>query len=77
MFQEQKRLNRGCICPVLVEGPAYDLTKEQIARFLGLSDSTLYQRRLELAVEERRSEISDEELDREIREILCLTPHSG
>ena len=48
-----------------------------IARFLGLFDSTLYGRRLKLGVEERRSEISDEEMGREIFEILCLTRHSG
>lgn len=48
-----------------------------IATFLGLSDSTLYRKRIELGMDGKVTEISDDELDNQIQEILLLTPYSG
>ena len=70
--------------------PAYNITKEQIeqlretgmnwravAKVLRVSDSTLYRRRMQLNVSDTLSDIQDEALDREIQDILRLTPYSG
>ena len=70
--------------------PAYNITKEQIeqlretgmnwravAKVLRVSDSTLYRRRMQLNVSDTFSDIQDEALDREIQDILRLTPYSG
>ena len=70
--------------------PAYIITKEMIeqlretgmnwtsiATCLGISDQTLYRRRIEFEVENTFTEITDEELDRQIQETLNLTPNSG
>ncbi len=48
-----------------------------IATFFGISDSTLFRKRLEVAVEDQRTDITNDELDNQIREILQLTPYSG
>ena len=69
--------------------PAYNITKEQIeqlretgmnwravAKVLRVSDSTLYRRRMQLNVSDTLSDIQDEALDREIQDILRLTPYS-
>ena len=70
--------------------PAYNITKELIEQLretgmnwksisvcLGVSDQTLYRRRIEFGVENSLTEISDEELDGQVRDILNLTPYSG
>ena len=70
--------------------PAYNITKEMIeqlretgmnwtsiATCLGISDQTLYRRRIEFGVENNFTEITNEELDRQIQETLNLTPYSG
>ena len=70
--------------------PAYDITKEMIeqlretgmnwtsiATCLGISVQTLYRRRMEFGVENNFTEITDEELDREVQQTLNLTPYSG
>ena len=70
--------------------PAYDITKDQIeqlrdtgmnwktiAAFLGVSERTLSRRRIEYGIFDSFSEISDEELDTHIENILHLTPYSG
>ena len=48
-----------------------------IARFIGVSEKTLSRKRSELGVEEGFSDISDDDLDREITHTLELTPYSG
>ena len=70
--------------------PAYNITKEMIVQLretgmnwrsiatcLGISDQTLYRRRIEFGVENNFTEITDEELDRQIQQTLNLTPYSG
>ena len=70
--------------------PSYNVKKEQIeqlretgmnwrsiATFFGISDSTLFRKRLKLGVEDQRTDITNDELDNQIREILQLTPYSG
>ena len=70
--------------------PAYNITKEMIeqlretgmnwrsiATCLGISDQTFYRRRIEFGVENNFTEITDEELDRQIQQTLKLTPYSG
>ncbi len=70
--------------------PAFNISKAQIeelrstgmnwksvAKFLGVSDQTLYRRRVEFGIGPSFSEISDNELDERIQEILQLTPYSG
>ena len=70
--------------------PAYIITKEMIeqlretgmnwrgiATCLGISDQTLYRRRIEFGVENNFTDITDEELDRQIEQTLNLTPYSG
>ena len=67
--------------------PAYIITKEMIeqlcetgmnwrsiATCLGISDQTLYRRRIEFGVENNFRDITDEELDRQIEQTLNLTP---
>ena len=48
-----------------------------IATCLGISDQTLYRRRIVFGVGNNFTEITDEELDRQIQQILNLTPYSG
>jgi hypothetical protein len=70
--------------------PAFNISKAQIeelrstgmnwksvAKFLGVSDQTLYRRRVEFGIGPSFSEISDNELDERIQEFLQLTPYSG
>ena len=70
--------------------PSYEISKAEIeelretgmnwksiATCLGVSDKTLYRRRLEFGVEDSFTEITDEELDKEIQGTLTLTPYSG
>ena len=70
--------------------PAYCITKEQveqlretgmnwrtIAKCLGVSDSTLYRRRMELNIASTFTDITDNALFDEIEDILRLTPYSG
>ena len=70
--------------------PAYIITKEMIeqlretgmnwrsiATCLGISEQTLYRRRIEFGVENNFTDITDEELDKQIQETLDLTPYSG
>lgn len=70
--------------------PAYDITKGQIeqlrdtgmnwnsiASFLGVSERTLHRRRVEYGIEASFTDITDNELDNQIRDILRLTPYSG
>ena len=70
--------------------PAYNITKEQVeqlretgmnwrgvAKVLGISVSTLYRKRIELHVADTFSQIENEQLDDQIRDVLRLTPYSG
>lgn len=70
--------------------PAYKITKNMIeqlretgmswttiSEFLGVSISTLNRRRAEFGLEDSFSEITDEQLDNEIQNIINLTPYSG
>ena len=70
--------------------PAFNITRAQveqlrdtgmkwraIATFLGVSEKTLRRRRAEFGFQESFSDISDADLDRQITEILNLTPYSG
>lgn len=53
------------------------MTWTAIARFIGVSEKTLYRKRSELGVQEGFSDISDNDLDKEIKHTLALTPYSG
>ena len=70
--------------------PAFHITKAQIEQlrdtgmnwraistFLGISEKTLQRRRTEFGIHESFSDISDTDLDRQVTEILQLTPYSG
>ena len=70
--------------------PAFNLTKDQIeqlrdtgmnwksvAGFLGVSERTLHRRRVEYGIEASFIEITDNDLDNQIKDILQLTPYSG
>jgi len=70
--------------------PAYDISKEQIetlreigmnwkgiASCLGVSERTLYRRRMEFGLSDSYTEITDEDLDDVIKNTLELTPYSG
>ena len=70
--------------------PAYNITKDQIeqlretrlkwctiAEFLGVSERAIQRRRIEFGIEPNFSKITDSDLDRHVRDILQLTPHSG
>ena len=70
--------------------PRYAITREHIetlrntgiqwtaiARCLGVSSKTLYRRRLEYGLQDSFSDITNEELEWNIRDILKLTPFSG
>ena len=48
-----------------------------ISTFLGISEKTLQRRRTEFGIHESFSNISDTDLDRQVTEILQLTPYSG
>jgi hypothetical protein len=50
---------------------------QTIANFLGVSERTLHRRRVEYGMESTFSEISDTDLDEQVRAILRLTPYSG
>ena len=53
------------------------MTWTAIARFISISEKTLYRKRSELGVQEGFSDISDNDLDKEIKHTLALTPYSG
>ena len=70
--------------------PAFDISKDQIevlrstgmnwkaiSNFLCVSERTLKRRREEYGIQPTFSKISDEDLDEQVRQILCLTPYSG
>lgn len=70
--------------------PAFNITKElieqlretgmnwkSIARFLGVSERTLHRRRIEYGIEDSYTDITDNDLDNQITDILRLTPYSG
>ncbi len=70
--------------------PAFDIKKEHIeqsrdagmdwkaiSRFLGISEKTLQRRRAEFGLTANFCNISDSDLDRQVAEILQLTPYSG
>lgn len=70
--------------------PAFDIKKEHIeqlrdagmdwkaiSRFLGISEKTLQRRRAECGLTANFCTISDSDLDRQVAEILQLTPYSG
>ena len=48
-----------------------------IATCLGISDQTQYRRRIEFGVEDNFTDITDEELDRQIEQTLNSTLYSG
>ena len=50
---------------------------KQISTFLRVSERTLYRKRIELGVEDGFTEISEEDLDKEVTDTLTLTPYSG
>ena len=49
----------------------------KIAEFLGVSERTLQRRRIDFNISPTFCEISDNDLDAQVREILHLTPNSG
>ena len=70
--------------------PAFHITKAQIEQlrdtgmnwraisaFLCISEKTLQRRRIEFGIHESFSDITDTDLDRQVTEILQLTPYSG
>lgn len=70
--------------------PAFNITKEQIeqlretglnwkniSEFLGVSERTLSRRRTEFGIEDSFTEITDSDLDKQVQEVLQLTPYSG
>ena len=70
--------------------PAYDITKAQIeqlrdtgmnwksiADFVGVSERTLHRRRVDYGIEASFTDITEGDLDYQIRDILRLTPYSG
>ena len=90
LYLEEECSNPIGILPSTGGRPSYNVKKEQIeqlretgmnwrsiATFFGISDSTLFRKRLELGVEDQRTDITNDELDNQIREILQLTPYSG
>ena len=50
---------------------------KSVAKFLGISDQTLYRRRVEFGSVPSFSEISDDDLDKQMQDILKLTPYVG
>lgn len=48
-----------------------------MANFLGVSSKTLYRRRVELGLTDGYTEITDEDVFKEIEQVLSLTPYSG
>ena len=50
---------------------------KSIAEFLGVSARTLSRKRIEFGIEASFSEITDSDLDKQVQEILQLTPYSG
>ena len=48
-----------------------------IATCLGISDQTLYRRRIEFGLENDFTEITDKELDKQIQQTLNVTPYVG
>ena len=86
-----KRNNNTCsTLPSTGGRPAFNIAKElieqlrdtgmnwkNIAHILGVSERTLLRRREEYGIEQSFSDISDVNLDEEVRKILSLTPYSG
>ena len=50
---------------------------KSVAGFLGVSERTLHRRRVEYGIEASFIEITDNDLDNQIKDILQLTPYSG
>ena len=50
---------------------------KSIAEFLGVSARTLSRRRIEFGIEDSFSEITNSDIDKQVQEILQLTPYSG
>ena len=50
---------------------------KNIATFLGVSEKTIYGRRIDFGLPDNFTEITDEELDDVVRNTLRLTPYSG
>ena len=82
--------NLPSILPSTGGRPAFDIKKEHIeqlrdagmdwkaiSRFLGISEKTLQRRRAEFGLTANFCNISDSDLDRQVAEILQLTPYSG
>ena len=63
--------------------PAYDICREtgmnwrSIAVCLGVSEQTLYRRRIHYGIDNNFTDITEEELDDQIKLTLNLTPYSG
>ena len=70
--------------------PAYDISKgtieqlretgmnwRSIAACLGVSEQTLYRRRIHYGIDNNFTDITEEELDDQIKLTLNLTPYSG
>lgn len=53
------------------------MNRKAIAAFLGISEKTLLRRRTEYGIQPNFSDISDIDLDKQVLEILQLTPYSG
>ena len=84
--------NHPDVLPSTGGRPAYNITKEQVKQLcetsmdwrgvamgllVGISVSTLYRKHIELNVADTFSQIENEKLDDQIRDVLKLTPYSG
>ena len=89
-FPSEVRRDVVSLLPSTGGRPAYNITKDQIeqlretgmnwcsiAEFLGVSERTLQRRRIEFGIDSNFSDISDNDLDNHVQEILHLTPYSG
>ena len=89
-FSSEVRRDVVSLLPSIGGRPAYNITKDQIeqlretgvnwcsiAEFLGVSERTLQRRRIEFGIDSNFSDISDNDLDNHVQEILHLTPYSG
>ena len=89
-FPSEVRRDVVSLLPSTGGRPAYNITKDQIeqlretgmnwcsiAEFLGVSERTLQRRRIEFGIDSNFSDISDNDLDNHVQEILQLTPYSG
>lgn len=87
MSSAEERREVTCLLPSTGGRPSFNITKAQIealretgmnwksiSEFLGVSERTLQRRRIEYGIEPSFNEISNVDLDNQIKDILRLTP---